>query len=86
MPEEILTGLHIFNRTVLLFHREMYLVHLGRKRRSTGIWEHKYDMYRYISWDAEGGERTDLPLDDESAKLTILYLPYIECSGAVMIF
>lgn len=73
-----LTGLRVFNRAVLLFHWNVHVVHLGQKRRQ---WEHN----RYVAWDTEGGERTDLPLEDGSAKLSILSVPSIERSGAVMI-
>lgn len=48
--------------------REMHVVHLGQKRRVTGFWEHN----RYVAWDTEGEERADLPLEDGSAKLSIL--------------
>lgn len=61
--------------------REMHVVHLGQKRRSTGFWDHS----RYVALDTEGRERTDLLLEDGSAKLSILYLLSIECSRAVMI-
>lgn len=60
----------------------MHVLHPGQKRRSTGFWEHN----RYVAWDAEGGERADLPLEDGCAKLSILFLSSIEGLGAVMIF
>lgn len=59
----------------------MHVVYLGQKRRGTGFCEHS----RYVAWDTEGGERADLPLEDGSAKLSILCVPSVECSGAVII-